>query len=32
MVPGMGHDLPHAQMAMLVESIASHCEAAAARD
>jgi len=28
MVPGMGHDLPHSLMPLLVEKIASHCEAA----
>jgi pimeloyl-ACP methyl ester carboxylesterase len=31
MVPGMGHDLPHAQMPLLVERIAAHCEHASER-
>jgi pimeloyl-ACP methyl ester carboxylesterase len=29
MVPGMGHDLPHSQIPMLIDRIALHCEAAA---
>jgi pimeloyl-ACP methyl ester carboxylesterase len=28
LVPTMGHDLPHAQMPMLIDRIAVHCEAA----
>jgi hypothetical protein len=27
-VPDMGHDLPHARMELLVDRIATHCEAA----